>query len=373
MLGRWRVSSPAFDIDVTHPLSEALSAIEATGSFAVHGKVPAEGLRLDVRGVGRIPLPISRQKARELCLIARPALHGNRDRTLLDRRVRDTWQIARNRIAIDPAWNTTLQRVLEEVRSGLGLQAESRLEARLHDLLVYAPGQFFLPHQDSEKDDAMMGTLVITLPSRFEGGAMVVEHHDQQVTFRDSGRALTFVAFYADCHHQVRAVTEGYRVVLTYDLSFSKAGNRRIALPTSDAIDAVEHQLRRFFQTRPLPAWSGGEPEEPPDRLVYLLDHQYTRRSLGWNRLKGVDAVRAAAFLEVARRLDCEILLALADVHEVWGCEEEDGYGQSGRRTGRWSNPNGYREHDEYGRDQDDKHEEDAGGGFAGGSENTPP
>jgi hypothetical protein len=32
-------------------------------------------------------------------------------------------------------------------------------------MLVYGKGQFFLPHQDSEKDDAMVGTLVVSLPS----------------------------------------------------------------------------------------------------------------------------------------------------------------------------------------------------------------
>jgi hypothetical protein len=34
-----------------------------------------------------------------------------------------------------------------------------------HSMLVYGKGQFFLPHQDSEKNDAMVGTLVLSLPS----------------------------------------------------------------------------------------------------------------------------------------------------------------------------------------------------------------
>lgn len=39
---------------------------------------------------------------------------------------------------------------------------------------------------------------------------------------------------------------------------------------------------------------------------------------------------------EVARRLDCEIVLALADVHESWSCEDEGfGYGRFGRHS-RW-------------------------------------
>jgi hypothetical protein len=38
-----------------------------------------------------------------------------------------------------------------------------------HAMLVYAPGQFFVEHQGSEKDDEMVGTLVVGLPSVFRG------------------------------------------------------------------------------------------------------------------------------------------------------------------------------------------------------------
>ena len=54
-------------------------------------------------------------------------------------------------------WNRTLLPVLEELRADLGLADGCRLEAELHSFLVYGPGQFFLPHQDSEKADAMAG------------------------------------------------------------------------------------------------------------------------------------------------------------------------------------------------------------------------
>ena len=46
-------------------------------------------------------------------------------------------------------------------------------------MLVYGKGQFFLPHQDSEKDDAMVGTLVVSLPSAHTGGELVIEHAGQ--------------------------------------------------------------------------------------------------------------------------------------------------------------------------------------------------
>lgn len=63
------------------------------------------------------------------------------------------------------------------------------VKAKLHNMLVYGPGQFFAIHQDSEKDDDMIGTLVVILPSAFTGGAMVIEHHGEQVAFR-AGPAL---------------------------------------------------------------------------------------------------------------------------------------------------------------------------------------
>jgi hypothetical protein len=95
------------------------------------------------------------------------------------------------------------------MRRDLGLTDGSRLTAKLHNMLVYEPGQFFAAHRDSEKTDDMIGTLVVILPSDSTGGAIEVEHDDERVTFRGDGRKLTFIAFYADCHHQVRPVTAG--------------------------------------------------------------------------------------------------------------------------------------------------------------------
>ena len=51
---------------------------------------------------------------------------------------------------------------LERIAKDLRLQTGSRLKAELHNLLVYAPGQFFAPHQDSDKVDELIGTLTVT-------------------------------------------------------------------------------------------------------------------------------------------------------------------------------------------------------------------
>jgi hypothetical protein len=318
---------------------DQLAAIEPTGSFATRRTAPAADLRLEVKGIGRIPFPITRASARRLAAIARPARYGLKDRTRLDRRIRDTGEIANKLITIDEIrWAGTLAPMLEAIRQDLGLPDGVELTAALHNLLIYEPGQFFASHQDSEKADDMLGTLVVILPAPFTGGAMVIEHHDARVTYRGSGRGLTLVAFYADCHHEVRPVTSGHRVVLTCNLMAARKPSANATPVSEHRVQTLARPIRRYFDTPQPPRWSGDTRRECPDRLVYLLDHQYTRRSLAWHRLKNADARRAAALRAVAQRLDCEIALALADVRESWSCEDEfDMFAGHQRRDGwRW-------------------------------------
>lgn len=162
---------------------------------------------------------MSAAQAKELRLIARPAKYGHGEQTILDRSVRDTWEIPRSRVRIDNRrWQRTLRPMLDTIRDDLGLPPTNSLDAHLHSLLLYEPQQFFAPHQDSEKNDEMIGTLVVLLPSRSNGGELVVEHRGESVRHRGSASSPTFVAFYADTRHEVVPVENGYRVVLTYNL-----------------------------------------------------------------------------------------------------------------------------------------------------------
>ena len=317
-------------------VEEVLGRIGRRGAFAVKLEAKAEDLRLEVSGVGHIGFPISKTKAAALRRVARPARHGLQDRTVLDTTVRDTGEIAKSKVRIDELrWKPAFTMALERIARGLGLGPEAKLSASLHNMLVYAPGQFFVTHQDSEKSDDMIATLVVTLPSAFSGGEIVVAHHEEKLVFRGAGKALGMIAFYADCHHEVRPVKSGHRIVLTYNLMLARDRGAALSVAPED-LDALAAGVRAFFLDAPPPPWSGSPPSEPPDRLVYLLDHQYSQKGLGWNRLKNADAARATALREVAQRLDCEVALALADAHETWSCEDEydqdDGYGQ--RRYG---------------------------------------
>ena len=312
-------SSPRAD------LSALLATLGGGGSFATRLTAPIHDLAIEVTGIGELGLPVTTAQAKQLRLVARPAKFGHGDQTILDRRVRDTWEVPRSRVRIDRRrWNRTLRPMLDTVRDDLGLPSESSLDAQLHSMLLYEPGQFFAAHQDSEKDDQMIASLVVMLPSRCAGGDLVVTHRGESVRHEGSASSLTFVAFYADTQHQVLPVETGNRVVLTYNLVLTGDTTTPLTGDTSVTPTAAG-LLDRHFARIAEPRWKGDrQAQEPPDRLVVLLDHQYTERGLRWSHLKGNDAARAQVLREAADRASCEVALAQAEIHETRECYEDD-------------------------------------------------
>ena len=67
------------------------------------------------------------------------------------------------------------------MKAGLGCD-DAIVSAELYKLLVYDRGGFFLAHRDTEKADGMFGTLVVTLPSTYRGGALRIRHAGREVT-----------------------------------------------------------------------------------------------------------------------------------------------------------------------------------------------
>lgn len=291
-------------------LARILDGAQAPGAFSAQLSVPARDVRLTVAGAGPVSLPVRAPQAKQMIACARPARFGRGEQTLMDLSVRDTWEITPDQVTLTGLdWDA----ILAEVRDELGLPARARLRAEPHALLVYGKGQFFRPHQDSEKDDTMIGTLVVSLPSSHTGGELVIEHDDNTVVYRASPAEVSVAAFYADCRHEVRPVRTGYRVTYTCNLLLDSDPASEV--PSSPSAEAARY-LTEHFTTR-VSRWEGDD-REPPNRLVYLLDHEYTQRGLSWDRLKGTDAQRAALLRAAAEDAGCEAVLALTEIQETW-------------------------------------------------------
>jgi predicted 2-oxoglutarate/Fe(II)-dependent dioxygenase YbiX len=293
---------------------------DAQAAFSVELAAKMDDLSLEVEGFGPVRFPVTPAKARKLLGLGQPARFGRGEETLTDPEVRDTWEIPRHLVRAE--WNAAvLKDILATVKEELGLPNAAELTADLHSLLVYEQNQHFLAHQDSEKDDSMVGTLVVTLPSSYTGGELMVGHNEEWKAYRGSKTALSLVAFYADCRHEVLKVQSGYRITLTYNLLLHGDTSR----PGGDDGTAAElaDLLREHFST-PVPRYYREPAADPPNRLVYLLDHEYTPRALKWSRLKGADASRVSVLREAANRADCEAVLALADIKTTHSAFEDD-------------------------------------------------
>ena len=171
---------------------------EVKSASSVELTAALDDLSLHVEGIGRVRFPLTPAKVRRLIEFGQPARFGRGAETLTDPDVRDTWEIPKQLVSAE--WSgASLTDILATVKDELGLPHRAELTADLHSLLVYEPNQFFLAHQDSEKNDSMIGTLVVTLPSAYTGGELIVGRDEESKAYRGSRGALSLVAFYADC------------------------------------------------------------------------------------------------------------------------------------------------------------------------------
>ncbi len=265
--------------------------------------------------------PITASTEQALIAEAKPAKFGKGKATLLDSTVRNVWEIAGRKIKIGQPWDQKLSALLQELQKDLLLSEEGRLETELHNLVIYQEGRFFKGHQESEKTDGMIATLVVLLPLQYRGGALLIDQHGDQQEFkapRDLQEALTRIAFYADCYHEVQKVTSGYRIALTYRLVFTPSAeglrplkNAKLERAVKAYFDAPEQEISAF-------GFAGH-----PRWFSYLLDHQYSQKSLSWQGLRGADRKRVAHLFACADSLGLEAYLALADLHKTWDTQSD--------------------------------------------------
>ena len=312
---------------ILEELSQAMSKIDRPGTFCVSGSVQTVLPGLEVDGLGPIGLPLTGNQAKDLKKLCEQAPYGKGEKTLVDTSVRRVWRLMPSQFSLrNPDWKQFLQETLCKVQAELGLEKQ-KLESHLHELLLYEAGSFFLPHRDGEKLDRMVATMVIVLPSSYEGGELFVRHEGQERTIdfssvENSALQTHFAAFYADCEHEVRPLRKGYRLCLVYNLTLAESKKSITAPRDSEHIERITSLLREWSE------------DDTIRKLAITLDHQYTKDGLAWDKLKGVDRVKARVLAEAARQVNCKAYLALLTFWESGSAEDDGGYGYGSHR--RW-------------------------------------
>ena len=327
-------------------LENLLRSVDRPGDYCVGGSLYTPMPRVLVDGAGELSFPVPEAQIRALIEAAEHAPFGKGTETLVDTSVRDCWQIDSDRIRLaGKAWTDSFTKVMDLVAEGLGLP-EARLGGELYKLLVYRPGGFFATHRDTEKVAGMVATLSVSLPTAGGGGELVVRHGERETTFDMSAEEpseLAFAAFYADCPHEVRPVTRGHRISLVFNLFLSSAGEGLPAVP--DYADLTT------WITECLAEWRD---EGAPDKLVWLLQHQYSEDGLSFETLKNTDAAVATVLGEAAGAADCALHAAVLRIEEYgspefepvfdrWGWEwEGDPVATMGEVFDRWNTLDGW-------------------------------
>jgi predicted 2-oxoglutarate/Fe(II)-dependent dioxygenase YbiX len=307
---------------ITQELAEILNDVDRPGDFFASGRAEFLAPRLEVEGVGLIALPLLPAQAKQLIKAAARAPYGRGADTVVDTKVRRTWQIEASRVSIGGKhWATTLNGIVERAAEGLGVAGP--VSAELYKLLVYDKGSFFISHRDTEKAPGMFATLVLALPSKSSGGELVVCHMDREARLDlacEEPSEIAFAAFYADCVHEVLPVTSGCRATLVFNL-LRKAKGEAPQPPSYEAeADKVTRLLRGWVDEKAsanIDATTAASAEgAPPEKLIIPLEHAYTPAELAFDKLKGADAAVGRLLAMAAPQAGCDLHLALLTIWE---------------------------------------------------------
>lgn len=160
----------------------------------------------------------------------------------------------------------------------------------------------------------MFATMIILLPSQYTGGEVHLTHGSKTQVIDFSASSLTntaVLAWYTDVLHEVKPVTSGYRLALSYNLIYPST---HMSLPMAPTYGGACAKLRRVLHE-----WKKGNYHKPEecDYIAYLLKHQYSEVdfSRGASCLKGEDDDRVALVRAAADELGFSIFLAHMKYH----------------------------------------------------------
>ncbi|KAF9928687.1 hypothetical protein BGZ67_006832 [Mortierella alpina] len=143
-----------------------------------------------------------------------PSAFGMKSRTVVDTSYRNCKEIKPSDFHVSNNYHAILPKIVAQVANLL--ESPKPIYASLNKLCVYETNGFFKKHVKTPQPN-MFASLVVCLPTAYEGGALVVESQPYDLSSADS---IKWCAFYSDCKHRINEVTKGFRATFTYDLLY---------------------------------------------------------------------------------------------------------------------------------------------------------
>ncbi|KAI8295913.1 hypothetical protein K4K56_009440 [Colletotrichum sp. SAR 10_98] len=289
-----QINNTKVDFDTwKRTLRKRLNGIKSVGDIANFTRYPTfanPGLKIE--GHPAFPLPLTPSDAEVIKAACREAPFGKGEDTVVDTSVRKTWELNHTQFQlINPEWAGFLQKVY--------LKADGRWWTRRH--------------KDSEKEPGMVGTLVICLPSEHQGGDVHLAFSSDQRVFSTAPTStfdITTLAWFSDVTHEVKGLTSGYRLALTYNIVQNGSAKQSAGFFGQQAQEVKQVLLQ----------WQVNYPGN--NMLVYPLDHKYSQSSLSFRNMKGRDKAVCQAIQDIGAHSGVFLLLA----HQTHTTEEDEDY-----------------------------------------------
>lgn len=161
-----------------------------------------------------IDFPANKIDCDKLIANCNPAIFGLGNKDVLDTNYRYAFSMEKDKFST--TFQPTDYDIINDIEKIL-LPDGGKVRPILDKINIYSEGGYFKNHLDTPKDSTMFGTLVVSLPSKFTGGNLVLNNTNIE-WMNDSHKKIQWVAFFGDINHEVEIVTSGYRITLTYIL-----------------------------------------------------------------------------------------------------------------------------------------------------------
>ncbi|KAL4251238.1 iron/ascorbate-dependent oxidoreductase family protein [Abortiporus biennis] len=156
-------------------------------------------------------------------------------------------------------FNPYESKIIQTVQTELLEDGHTDVRAELSELNVYGPGSFFKSHKDTPRGENMFGSLVIILPTAYEGGELVLQDRGEEWkllggTNKSGGSKskddspnskLKYIALNGDVDHELLEVTSGYRLTITYNLYYDTPFAR--STTSKKAWSVLQNALERLL------------------------------------------------------------------------------------------------------------------------------
>ncbi|PPR02251.1 hypothetical protein CVT24_011602 [Panaeolus cyanescens] len=298
--------------DLSDTLSEDRELFEAYYHRSVEGIAPITGLKIEKLGL--IDLPLTEQEAQRIIRRASQEKLCN-SQTVITPSMPHSLEIDSAYVSFEnSAWQGYFERSVKVAVQNLGAKNfMDRLKCRFSKLVLQKEGFYSSPLEDVVVGtDGTFATTTIILPSAHHGGQVHLTHAGRNTVLDVSSYSqfnISILAWHSGVTHDVKHITSGYRLSLSYDIIYTPTPV--LHAPSQLPLDKLRKILKK---------WKNGGYNSTPHPLLYacMLTSTYSHDSdKDWDvkKLEGWDADFLARSLPIFTELG--FVLSIADLTKI--------------------------------------------------------